>query len=183
MRVIGGRLKGRKLISFKADHIRPTTDRVKETVFNILMGVVEGSQVLDLFSGTGNLSVEAISRGAASVEAVEYHRKSLQIMRQNFTALGISDRIRIVASDVFEYLQKYQGQPYDLILIDPPFTEKIADRVMAALASSRAVGPQTVVTIEYGRHESLQLRYDGLFRYNERQFGDKSAAFFRASQV
>ncbi len=78
MRIISGKFKGRQLVSFQADNIRPTTDRVKETLFNKLMAYVDGARVLDLFSGTGNLAIECISRGAAHVDLVENHRKVLR---------------------------------------------------------------------------------------------------------
>lgn len=182
MRVIGGRFKGRKLISFQADHIRPTTDRVKESIFNILMGQLEGSRVLDLFSGTGSLTCEALSRGAVSVEAVEVNRKSLQIMRDNFAALGVSNEVRIHAADVLKFLKKYSGPAFNLIFIDPPFTEKMGHQVMETIAASPVIGASSTIIIEYSRHEVVESRYGSLFRYNERDFGDKKVAFFRIQE-
>ena len=83
MRIIGGKYKGLYLTNFKADHIRPTTDRVKESMFNILQAQIEDARVLDLFSGTGNLGIEAISRGARHVTFVEKNKKSIQILKEN----------------------------------------------------------------------------------------------------
>lgn len=82
MRIISGKYRGRRLSAFNAPHIRPTTDRVKETMFNKLMGQVEGARVLDLFAGTGNLGIESLSRGANWVEFVESNRKSLEILKK-----------------------------------------------------------------------------------------------------
>ena len=90
MRIISGKFKGRPLVSFQADHIRPTTDRVKETLFNKLMGVVEDARVLDLFSGTGNLAIECLSRGAGWVDLVESHNRS--IAEKFVTAIGETPR-------------------------------------------------------------------------------------------
>jgi 16S rRNA (guanine966-N2)-methyltransferase len=85
VRIISGKWKGRQLVSFKANHIRPTTDRVKETLFNILQHDIPDSRILDLFGGTGNLSFESLSRGARFVELVESHKISLKIIQENMT--------------------------------------------------------------------------------------------------
>ena len=182
MRIIGGKLRGQQLVAFKAAHIRPTSDRVKETIFNVLMGQFEGARVLDLFSGTGNLAAEAVSRGAHQVDAVESHRLSLKIMRENFQKLAISEAIHIVPKDVLSYLKSYTGEPYDIILIDPPFTEKMADAVMEAVALSKVFGPNTEVVVERSDFESLNSQYGPLFCYKEKPFGDKTVAFFRCQQ-
>jgi 16S rRNA (guanine966-N2)-methyltransferase len=182
MRIIGGLFKGRRLKEFQSPHIRPTMDRVKETVFNILMNDMEGARVLDLFTGTGNLSCEALSRGAQSVECVELSKKSIQIMKQNFRDLQVEPQVHVVAQDVLSYLKKYRGEPFDVILCDPPFTEKMGHEVMTALAVSAVVGPQTLIMIEYSRHERMDEAYASLFRYTERKFGDKNVSFFRQKQ-
>ena len=100
MRIIAGRFRGHQLVSFNADHIRPTTDRVKESIFNKLQNDVPGGRVLDLFSGTGNLAIESLSRGAESVVAVEMSKKSLAIIRKNLEKLGIKGEIQVVGDDV-----------------------------------------------------------------------------------
>lgn len=179
MRIIAGRFRGRKLAHFKADHIRPTTDRIKESVFNKLQGYVEGARVLDLFSGTGNLSCEAISRGAREVDAVEISKKSARIIRENLKLLGIENEVRLHLEDVLKYLARYKGEPYDLIFADPPFTEKMADQVLEALARSEAVGPETIIMIEASSHELVKDSYPGLVRSDLRDYGDKKVSFWQ----
>jgi 16S rRNA (guanine966-N2)-methyltransferase len=181
MRVISGKYKGRRLTEFKADNIRPTTDRVKETLFNKLMGQVEGARVLDLFSGTGNLAIECLSREAAWVDLVENHRKSLEIIRKNFELLKITGEHKVHPVDVFKYLQKYEGDPYGLIIADPPFTQALAHDLAGAIAESRAAGPGTVVVIEASSKERMDEAYPGLTRYDQRTFGDKNLNFFAKS--
>lgn len=178
MRIIAGRFRGRRLSSFKADHIRPTTDRVKESIFNKLQGYVDGARVLDLFAGTGNLTCESVSRGAASVDSVELSKKSIAIIRENLKLLGIEDEVRVICDDVLKYLPRYAGPPYDLILADPPFTEKLAHSVLEALAKSAAVGPDTVIMIESSSHEKVLEHYEGLERTDERDYGDKRVSFW-----
>jgi 16S rRNA (guanine966-N2)-methyltransferase len=182
MRIISGKFRGRRLANFKAEHIRPTTDRVKESIFNKLQGYLEGARVLDLFSGTGNLTCEAISRGASQVDAVELSKKSIVIIRENLQLLEIEDQVQVIADDVLKYLQKYAGPAYDLIFADPPFTEKLADRVLTGLSLSQAVGAETLIMIESSSHEVVQASYPGLERYDERDYGDKRVGFWRRAE-
>jgi 16S rRNA (guanine966-N2)-methyltransferase len=180
VRIISGRFKGRRLVSFQAGHIRPTTDRVKETLFNKLMGMMEDARVLDLFSGTGNLGLEAISRGAAHVEFVEEHPKSLKILRENLSELEISENFKIQSLDVFKFLKRYEGEPFHIIFVDPPFTEKLADRVMAAISASKVYAPATVIAIESGTKEPIADQYDNLILLDRKKFGDKTLSLFEA---
>lgn len=178
MRIISGKYRGRQLVSFQADHIRPTTDRVKESLFNILMGQVEGARVLDLFSGTGNLAIECLSRGAAFVDLVENHRKSLAIIRENLNKLGIEDDYKIHPVDAFKYIRDYSGEPYDLILVDPPFTRSWAHDLAETIGASRLISEKTSVVIESSSQESVLDSYPGLKRLDQREFGDKHLNFF-----
>lgn len=179
MRVIAGRFRGRRLASFKADHIRPTTDRVKESIFNKLQGCMEGARVLDLFAGTGNLTCEAVSRGAQAVDSVELSKKSIAIIRENLQLLGIGNEVRVICDDVLKYLRKYSGEPYDLILADPPFTEKLAHGVLQELSKSAAVGPVTIIMLEASSHETVLEVYEGLERTDDRNYGDKRVTFWK----
>lgn len=178
MRVISGKFKGRQLVSFEAGHIRPTTDRVKETLFNKLMGYMDDSRVLDLFSGTGNLAIECISRGASWVDLVENHAKSREIIVKNLNSLGVTEGFKIHAQDAFRYIRDYSGDPYDVILADPPFTEKFAHDLGLALGVSRLLHEHTVVVIEASSKERMDENYPGLNRLDQRKFGDKYLNFF-----
>lgn len=179
MRIIGGKWKGRNLVHFKAEHLRPTTDRVKESLFNILQASWEGARVLDLFSGTGNLSFEALSRGALEVVAVEQNLQSVEIILKNSVALGSPKELSLKKRDVFKYLESYDGEPFDVVLADPPFTQAIAHDVMEALASSRVYGSDSVLVVEAARRERLETLYPPLREIDRRQFGDKLLAFFQ----
>ena len=178
MRVISGKLGGRRLLSFKAEHIRPTTDRVKETIFNKLQTVISDSRVLDLFSGTGNLAIEAYSRGAAVICAVEKNSKSLRILTANLKNLDISDGIEVVQRDVFAFLQSYKGEAFDIILVDPPFTEKLADQAMGALAVSLVGKTGSVAVIESARDEVIKDIYGSFKLLDRKKFGDKTLSVF-----
>jgi 16S rRNA (guanine966-N2)-methyltransferase len=189
MRVISGKYKGHKLVSFQAGHIRPTTDRVKETLFNKLMGLTGEARVLDLFSGTGNLGIEAISREAAHVDFVEENRKSLSILRENLNKLKITAGFTVFPLDVFKYLKRFEGEAYQLILADPPFTQKWADQVMEAIAASPVLQPGTIVAIESAAQETIRDFYPAfdnscdLNLLDRKNFGDKNLSLFTAGST
>jgi 16S rRNA (guanine966-N2)-methyltransferase len=178
MRIIAGKFRGRRLVSFKADHIRPTTDRVKESVFNKLQAEWDGAKVLDLFAGTGNIGFEAISRGASSVLAVELSGKSIDIIRRNVEELKIGREHRVVKDDVLKWVSKYVGQPFDIIMADPPFTESLAHATLELLAQSPAVGTAKTVVVEASSHERVDDGYENLVCWDRRDYGDKMISFW-----
>ncbi|WP_413586350.1 16S rRNA (guanine(966)-N(2))-methyltransferase RsmD [Bdellovibrio sp. HCB274] len=179
MRVIAGKYRGHQLVSFNADHIRPTTDRVKETIFNKLQFQLEGANVADLFCGTGNLGIEALSRDAKFCTFVEKNPKSLTITRQNFEKLKVPpSQYKIINMDVIAFLKSYTGEAFDIIFADPPFTEKMAHFVVEAASGSQAFGNHTVMAIESQRKERMEDRYGQLVRYSKKEYGDKILSMF-----
>jgi 16S rRNA (guanine966-N2)-methyltransferase len=179
MRIIAGKYKGHNLVSFKAEHIRPTTDRVKETIFNIFQFHIQDAVVLDLFSGTGNLGIEAISRGAQHVTFVDLNKKSLMILKQNLQKLKVTEPHQIHQADVLKYLKNYQGPAADIVLIDPPFTEKMGHDVMEALSASACFAEHTLISIESSSKERMEDRYGNLIRTTRKEYGDKILSIFQ----
>lgn len=179
MRIIAGKYKGHHLVPFQASHIRPTTDRVKESLFNIWQNDIDEARVLDLFSGTGNLGIEALSRGAREVVFVDKHRKSIEILEKNLQKLKVTEPHKLITKDVMSFLKSYSGEPFELILIDPPFTEAIAHDVMRAASHSKVFHGQTLFSIESGRREKIEDDYPPLNRYDVREFGDKTLSLYR----
>jgi 16S rRNA (guanine966-N2)-methyltransferase len=177
MRVISGKFKGRSLVTFQADHIRPTTDRVKESLFNIIQAEVENAIALDLFAGTGSLGIEALSRGAQKVTFVEKNKKSLQIVKENLNQLGVE--AEVLAEDVFDFMKDKPSTKYDLIFIDPPFTEVLGDKIMSELAKSEIFAENVTVAIETGTKEPISKEYGQLKCVTQRVFGDKTLSIFR----
>jgi len=179
MRIIAGKYRGHQLVAFKADHIRPTTDRVKETLFNKLQFDIGDSKVADLFCGTGNLGIEALSRDARFCTFVEKNPKSLTITRQNLEKLKVpSGSYKIVNMDVISFLKAYTGDAFDIIFADPPFTEKMAHDVMEAASASAAFGPNTQLAIESQAKERMEDRYGSLVRFSKKEYGDKHLSMF-----
>lgn len=179
MRIIGGKYKGQHLVSFQADHIRPTTDRVKETLFNMIQSEIEGSRAVDLFSGTGSLGLEALSRGVESVLFVEKNKKSIAILQKNILKLKIDEPLQIINKDVFQFLKSYEGPSFQLIFVDPPFTEQLADEVLEAICQSQIFAADSLVMIESARKEKLVDEYSRAVRVKKKEFGDKVLSFFR----
>ncbi len=178
MRIISGSLGGRKLKNFKSKHIRPTTDRVKESVFNKLTPYILDAQVLDLFSGTGNLAIESYSRGAKRVVAVENSKKSLEIINDNLRELKISNGIKLIPKEVLSFLKTYEGEPFDIVLIDPPFTKKMAHETMIQVSKSKILNPGGIIMIESSSHEQMDESYEGLDLWERKSYGDKNVSFF-----
>ena len=179
LRVISGKVRGLKLDTPKNEDVRPTTDRVKESLFNIINPYIIDSNVLDLFAGTGNLTIEALSWGAKSVDSVEMHPKSLAIIKKNLEHLKITEGTKVIRSDVLKFLKDFRGDAYDLILIDPPFTEKMAHSVMETLTKSSVFHPNTIIMVEYSKHERMETEYETLKAFDTRSFGDKLVSFFK----
>ena len=179
MRIISGKYKGRNLVHFNADHIRPTTDRVKESIFNILQSEFEDAIVLDLFCGTGNLAIEALSRGAKSVDSVELSTKSIEIMQKNKDLLKIGDEWQWKKADAIKFMNQANSKTYDIIMIDPPFTEKMAHSCLETLSQSKLWQPNTIIFIEASKQERLELQYANLKQYDLRNFGDKRVGFYK----
>lgn len=164
MRVVAGELRGRRIEAPRGAGIRPTADRVREAIFSIL-GNVQGATALDLFCGTGALSIEALSRGAASATLVDTRTA---MARRNVEALGLADRCRVVRSNALRYLRGERGQ-FDLVFCDPPY--KLADRLEGQLdqllPDRLAEGGRVVVESDVRRPLGL-----GLSLLAERRYGD-----------
>jgi 16S rRNA (guanine966-N2)-methyltransferase len=179
MRVISGKYGSRRLVSFQANHVRPTTDRIKEVIFNKLQGDIENARVLDLFAGTGSLGIEALSRGAREVVAVEKHPLSLQIIQKNCELLKISrDEHKVIKKDVLRFLKGPFTEGFDIVLIDPPFTEAMADEVLKAYGQSELSRFGAKIFIEAGAKEVLQDQYGSILLEERKNYGDKFLSMY-----
>jgi 16S rRNA (guanine(966)-N(2))-methyltransferase RsmD len=133
LRVVGGSAKGRKLKAPKGLKIRPTSERVREALFDILGLEIIGASFLDLFAGTGAVGIEALSRGAGKVVFVEKDNHIRKIIRENLSICGFSEQVRIWAKDARMVLDSYRFKPFDIIFIDPPYDSTLANACLARL--------------------------------------------------
>ena len=151
MRVITGTARGRKLKEPASYDIRPTTDQVKEAMFNIVQFDVEGRRVLDLFGGTGQLGIEAASRGAAKVVIVDSGKEALQLIRDNVSACRLE--VQVVQSDALAYLER--GGEFDLVFIDPPYDSGLAEKALKKIKEIDILSEGGIIICETRRETVL----------------------------
>jgi 16S rRNA (guanine(966)-N(2))-methyltransferase RsmD len=180
LRIISGKHKGRRLASFKGTCVRPTSDRVREALFNILTVVWEGKTVLDLFAGTGALGIEALSRGASHVIFVEHDTRACRILGKNISTLDLTDSCTIVklsAEEGIRFVKRTQ-QHCDVIFLDPPYGMQLADRTLSLLAEHDMIGEGGVIVVEHHVREMLSDCYGKLMMSDQRMYGKTGTSFF-----
>jgi len=181
MRVISGKAKGRRLVAPKGGAIRPTADRIKESLFNILPRDFSGMKILELFAGTGNISIEALSRGAESALLVDASDRSARIIRENLRRLELTDRAQMWVMPVRRALNAVgrQGSKFDVIFLDPPYDQKLVGRSLELIASVDPIYPTGLVVAEHSVRETLKTSYGSLSLNDQRRYGDTLLSFFR----
>ena len=179
MRVVGGEAKGRRLKGTIAPGARPTTERVRAAIFNILdPDSYQDKRVLDLFAGSGSLGIEALSQGAAWADFVERDRKQCEIIRSNLENTGFSQQAKVYQADATRVLQTLDG-PYQLILLDPPYVLQNIGEVLEKIASVPGlVDDQGVVVVGHSRHLELLPHYGSLLLESHRRYGDNVVEFY-----
>ena len=168
MRVIAGDLKGRRLRTPDGREVRPTSDKVKGAIFSMLGGEAVNAKVLDLFSGTGNLGVEALSRGADHCIFCDHNKNSIRLLRENLSLLGLEERATVLMGD-FRRGLKYDK--IDLIFADPPYGRGYCIQVLDAVSESALLTKGGVLVLEHGDGERLPQQVPGLSHEKEKRYG------------
>ena len=185
MRIVAGSAKGRTLEGPKATsrHIRPTADRVRETLFNILGQWLEGQRVLDLYAGTGALGLESLSRGAVRAVLVDSDREALALCRANTDTLGFGAQVEVLAQSAERALELLgrRGERFELIFADPPYAAKGVEAVLAGVARLGLLAEGGTVVLEHDRREEAPESHGTLSRVDQRRFGDTLVSFYRAA--
>lgn len=178
MRIVAGTARGRTIDAPQGLDTRPTLDRVRENVFNILQVKVRGAKVLDLFAGSGAMSFEAISRGAVSAVLVDRDRQANLVQRRNAEKLRMDGQCRILLCDWQQAVHTLQaaGEQYDLVILDPPYAMHDMNGVMNALRSLLA--PEAVILLEH-EAKTFPSTPDGFDLYDSRRYGIAGVSFFR----
>jgi len=181
MRVISGASKGRRLLTPRRPSIRPTSDRVKESIFNILGEEVQDKVVLDLFAGTGNLGIEALSRGATRAFFVEKGRQALRLIQRNLLQCGMEGRYEILPKDVHRAIGilKQRGESFDLILMDPPYEKGLIQKTLKKLNSEKIYHEDSILIIEHDRREPLPHVIAKWSLIRQRRIGDTVVSFLK----
>ena len=188
MRVIAGKFRSRPLQSLRGLDLRPTADRLRETLFNVLaagsMDIFEGKVWLDLCAGTGAVGIEALSRGAAQVHFVESSTAAAGLIRRNLASLEVETGFEILTDDVVRALRQLEAKKVtaDFIFLDPPYRlEKIYAQVLQLLSQSSLLRPETVVVTEHDKRFDPGDSFASLLRYRKLEQGDAVLSFYRLS--
>jgi 16S rRNA (guanine(966)-N(2))-methyltransferase RsmD len=183
MRIIAGQFRSRQLKSLNNLKVRPTSDMLRETLFNILGPRVEGARYLDLFAGTGAVGIEAISRGAAHVALVENHRPTAKLIAENLALLEITTGARVIVSDVVAAIAKLESEsasPFNFIFLDPPYAnERDYHAVLHALEKSSILADSSIVIAERRKSFSLPATIGRLYQFRTLKQGDAALSFYR----
>lgn len=169
MRIISGTRRGHKLIEFEGEDIRPTTDRVKESVFNLIQDYIADAVVLDMFSGSGALSFEALSRGASRAVCIDMDKRSLDVIKQNALNLRFEDKCDIVNASCFDYMAKSK-EKFDVIFLDPPYNKGLIEPVLEGISKNGLLSENGIIVLESDGTD-YRDETDGLFILKQRRYG------------
>lgn len=177
MRVITGSVRGKKLEAVPGEETRPTSDRIKESIFNIIQFDLEGRTVLDLFAGTGQLGIEALSRGAKRAFFVEMSRAALEVTRRNLAHTGFSERSQTVGGEALQFIGGTR-EKFDIIFLDPPYGSALMEKALRKISEFDILRTGGIIVCECGLKESLpelDKPYTAGKRY---EYGGKSVAIY-----
>jgi len=183
MRVVGGSLRGRALAGPKSAAIRPTADRLRESLFNILVHAygdpISGARVLDIFAGTGALGIEALSRGAGFALFIDQNAEARALLRENVTALGLGGKSRIFRRDATKLGSVHPLEPFSLAFLDPPYGQGLAEAALAAARAGRWLVPGALVVVE----EATVVQFaapEGFHERERRSYDDTELIFLQS---
>lgn len=186
MRVISGRAKGRKLAPVPGDKTRPIQDRIKENLFNLLGPFfVPGTRWLDLFAGTGQVGIEALSRGARQVVFIDMAREAIATIHRNLKHTQLTEGATVMRTEAFTYLRGEQFEPFDLIFVAPPQYRELWQEVVEIIDQrpARFLTEAGIVVVQLDPREIVALNLTGLSLYDERSYGNTTLQFYERADL
>ncbi|MCC8161354.1 MAG: 16S rRNA (guanine(966)-N(2))-methyltransferase RsmD [Oscillospiraceae bacterium] len=177
MRIISGIRRGHKLFEFEGEDVRPTTDRVKESVFNLIQQFLPDAVCLDMFAGSGALSFEAISRGAKKAVCIDVDKRSVDIIKKNADSLCFSDNCDIINMSCFDYINK-TDEKFDIIFLDPPYNKNFIEPALGAIVENDALNEGGIIVLE-SDNTDFRGDFDGLEIYRQRKYGRTYITIYR----
>ena len=181
MRIISGACRGRKLVQIQGKDIRPTSDRVREALFNILGPGIRRKRVLDMFAGTGALGLEALSRGAQSAVFLDAAQSSCNVIKRNIDLCRMADHARIICHDLINASLPVFHQPFDLIFMDPPYNKGYSGQVLGKPGFFDLLAPGAIIIVEQSAKESFNYPVNSLDKYLEKKYSRTTLTFLRKS--
>jgi 16S rRNA (guanine966-N2)-methyltransferase len=179
MRIIAGLYKGRNLKSPPSMNVRPTSDRLRETLFNVLGASIVDARVLDGYAGTGAVGIEALSRGAAHVTFADHDPRAIALIEANLKRCGVTDRYAIIRAGFADATARFRPPAFDIIFLDPPYGA--AELTKALDTAGSLMQPGTLLVLEHARRDVAPAIHEGLTRTRVLTSGDSALAFYRLS--
>lgn len=178
MRIIAGELKGRRLTAPTGNKIRPTTDKVKEALFSMSAPYLEDGVVIDLFSGTGSLGLEAISRGARLVFFVDKSISSMELTRKNIVQCGVADRCVTIRGDWGKVITRIT-EPADVIFLDPPYQAGLFENCISKIQDLSLLKEDGIIAAEHGAEQIMPMTIGALTKYKEKKYGTMAITIYK----
>lgn len=181
MRIISGIAKGRKLLSPLTMETRPTLDRVKESIFDIIQVKIYGSKVIDVFAGTGSLGLEAVSRGALNCFLIDKSKDTYGLLRQNVTNLKFEDKCKTFNMDSYKALEQLgeESEKFDIIFIDPPYVKDMIHPAVIIIEKNKMLSSNGIIVTKIDSKEELYEGTDKIKLYDHRKYGNTTICFYK----
>ena len=181
LRIIGGKFRGRKIKQPELDSVRPTKDRIREAVFNVIAAAVPGASVLDVFAGSGAYGLEALSRGAEKAVFVDKNPLCVRIINDNISVLGEAGACEVFALDAFKYLEDAHGvkRRFDLVFADPPYNTGAAKNFLLKLNQYDILNPSGILIVEHGGKEALPDAEGFFTLLKHKTYADIAVSFYQ----
>lgn len=185
MRIITGKAKGRRLLSVQGLNTRPTSDKIKASIFNILPSDFNGKEVLDLFAGTGNLGIETLSQGAKKAVFIESNHRALSVLEKNIRNCGFIDRSQIIGNTVAKGIRilEKRGNRFDIIFLDPPYGKNILRDTLARVSKAGILKDNALVVVEHSSSETVADNIENLALNDQRRYGKTVVSFFVPGRI
>ncbi|SES66421.1 16S rRNA (guanine(966)-N(2))-methyltransferase RsmD [Natronincola peptidivorans] len=184
MRIIAGKARGYRLITPKDFKIRPTSDRVKESIFNIIQNYIIDGIVIDLFAGTGSLGLEALSRNAEKVYFVDKDKDSIDIIKQNLSKMNLLAKGEIIHADVISAINNLTEKKVqaDIIFMDPPYNKGLGNAALEDIDTSELLAPSGRIIIEHDKSEDMPIEMNKLHQFRRKDYGNTSVSFYKQKE-
>lgn len=180
MRIISGCRRGHKLFEFEGRDVRPTTDRVKEAIFNLIQFYVPGAQVLDMYAGSGALSFEALSRGAEHATLIDADRRSIDLIRKNIDSLRFNDICTVINRSCFDYAKDCKSG-FDIIFLDPPYNKGLIEPTLECIIDNDLLNEDGIIVLE-SDNTDFKSETDGLEIVKQKKYGRSYITIYRKNE-